>query len=43
MPEASIHKDHRLVFGEHDIRFAGKVFYVQAVAEALGKKEFAHQ
>lgn len=43
MPEASVYKDHRFVFGEHDIGFAGKVGYVKAVTEAPGKEKPSHQ
>lgn len=43
MPEAAVYKDHRFVFGEQDIGFAGKVVYVQAVSKPLGKEKPSHQ
>ncbi len=35
VPETSIHENHGAVPGEYEVRTAGKVFAVQAVADAF--------
>ena len=43
VPEAAVHKDDRFVFGQYDVRMAGKVFYMQAVTKPIGKQELSDQ
>jgi hypothetical protein len=43
MPEAAMYKDDGAVAGQYYIGPAGHIFYVQAVAVAMGMQVAAHQ
>lgn len=43
MPEAAMYKYYRFIFGENDVGFAGQVFYVEAVTEAVSVQEFTYE
>ena len=43
MPEAAVNKDHGFVFGEYNVRFTWKRFYIQAVTKTIGKEKLTHQ
>ena len=43
MPEATMYKNNRPVFGKNNIWFAGQVFYVQPVTETISMQEPAHE
>jgi len=43
MPKTSMYEYHSLVFRQHDIGFAGKVFYMQPVAETVFMQKAAYQ
>lgn len=42
MPETTVHKDNRVVFGKDNVRFTGERSDVLSVSESLGKKELSH-
>ena len=43
MPETAVHKDHRTVFTQHQIRMTGQTWMVEPIAEASAEKEFPYQ
>ena len=42
MPEATMHKDHSIVFWKNKIRLARQAFIMQPVAVASGKEAFSY-
>ena len=42
MPEASVDKDDRPIFSQHNVGCAGQTFHVYAVAETAGEEVAAH-
>ena len=43
VPEASVNENDRFIFGKSDIRFAGKLFVVEAETKAAGMKQPANE
>lgn len=43
MPEAAMHEDDGLVFGQDDVGFAGQGFVMQFIPEALSMEISAHE
>lgn len=43
MPETTVNKYDRFVFGQHNIRLAGQAFVVKPVSETPGKQKPAHK
>ena len=43
MPKAPMHKNHRLVFRQYNIRLSRQVFYMQPVLEAMRVKKLTNQ
>lgn len=43
MPEASVDHDDRLPFRKNEIGFSGQLFWIEAITEAGGKKQFSYQ
>ena len=43
MPEAAVHEDDRVPFGEHDVGMAGQFGGMKAVAESEGVEGVAHK
>lgn len=41
MPEATVDEDDGVIFLQNKIRLAGQIFYVQAIAKAIGKQQSA--
>lgn len=43
MPEATVYKYYRAVFGKNDIGFAGELFCMQSVTIAICMQEFTNE